>query len=163
MKVIKTISIGIACLWAVGCIGAGCLYVLGYRLYNIPTSAMQPTIMKGGIIVGCLSESYRSNIKRFDLVIYRTPLVPDQIYVKRVIGLSGERITVKEESVLIDGQKLRLPPAVHLKGLGKKKCQMLVPADEVFILGDYTMDSLDSRYIGPIAKTDVLGYVLFKE
>jgi signal peptidase I len=141
----------------------GALYVAGYRVYRFPTVGMIPTIQKDERVFGRLSESYRNRVRRFDLVIYTSSHARGQIYVKRVIGLPHERITIDQNGVMIDGQKLSLPSAVSTAGLGLKTCDLVIPDDAVFVLGDHTENSADSRYIGPVSKENLKGYLLFKK
>ena len=139
------------------------LYLVGYRIYRFPTSNMQPTIQKNERIIGRLSQDYRDGINRFDIVIYRTIGPRDTIHAKRVIGLPGERILIEGKSVSIDGKSLDMPAAVNIDGLGLKPCDLRIPDDSVFVLGDFTSASRDSRFHGPVPKRDVLGYVIFKK
>jgi signal peptidase I len=139
------------------------LYAAGYRLYRFPGHSMRPTIHDGERFIGRLSGSYRHKIKRFDVIIFRTHTMNPQIYAKRVVGLSGERVTVSGDAIAIDGAPLSLPQSVDRSGLGAKPCNIQVPKDAVFVLGDYPHDSLDSRWTGPIWKDDVIGSAVFKK
>ena len=64
---------------------------------------------------------------------------------------------------MIDGQRLSLPSAVTAAGLGLKKCDLLIPANAVFVLGDNTLNSMDSRHLGPIPIGELIGRVVFKK
>jgi len=139
------------------------LYGAGYRVYRIPTDAMQPTIRKGEMVIGRLSEGYRERVRRFDLAIYRAPVEAGGVYVKRVIGLPGEKLVIDESGVSIDGKRLTLPPTVSTDGFRVKRSDLVIPADSVFVLGDFTANSADSRYLGPVPKEDVVGYLVFKK
>jgi len=163
MKMLKTIAIVLAGLVAVYFGVLGVLYAAGYRVYRVPTFSMIPTIEKDERVFGRLSESYRNRVQRFDLVIYTSSHAPGQIYAKRVIGLPHERIKIDQNGVVIDGQKLSLPNAVSPAGLGLKPCDLVIPDDSVFILGDHTENSADSRYLGPVPKENLIGYLLFKK
>ena len=128
------------------------LYLAGFRLYRIPVAAMHPTIQMDEQVVGRLSESYRSHPQRFDLVLFKPARFPGQIHTKRIVGLPREHITIDDRGVMIDGQRLSLPSAVTAAGLGLKKCVLLIPANAVFVLGDNTLNSMDSRHLGPICQ-----------
>ena len=93
---------------------------------------------------------------RWDLVVFRAPPNPSQNYVKRAVGLPGETVQIKDDSVWINGTKLSPPD--HLKGLMYANSLRNMPNlplngadpitlgdDEYFVLGDNTMNSLDSR------------------
>ena len=92
--------------------------------------------------------------RRWDLIVFRNPEDPAQNYVKRLVGFPNETLQLKEGSVWIDGKRLVPPP--HLKGI-QYAAEMphalgingVLPIplgpDEYFVLGDNTMNSLDSR------------------
>jgi signal peptidase I len=162
MKILKAASISLALLVTMGFITFVVLYSAGFRRYSLPTASMEPTIPKGGNAIGKLSDGYRDHIERFQIVMFTIKEKPGEIYAKRVVGLSGERVTVADRTVTINGAKLDLPSAVSTQGLGIKECDVLVPKDSVFVLGDNTAHSFDSRFLGPIPKSNVIGHILFK-
>ena len=125
---------------------------------------MYPTIDKGGFVVGRLSDIKRDRVERLDLLIYRVPAVsPTETYVKRVIGLPGDRVELSGEGIAINGEELVLPEAVTRNGFGPKYPMVVVPPDGFYVIGDNLNSSLDSRYYGPIQRSEILGEVLFKE
>lgn len=162
MRVLKYTLYSLAGAVGVYLLSFGILYLAGYRVYKVPSMGMRPTIRQGERVVGRLSESYRGHIERFDLAIFIAPKPLGQIIVKRVVGLPGEHIVINEAGIRINGNRLELPPTVDLVGLALKKCDTQVPADSVFVLGDFTKDSFDSRYFGPVVRSAVLGYLVFK-
>jgi len=157
------IGIILAALVGACLLAFGGLYLAGYRIYRIPTAAMEPTIEKDEMVVGCLSESYRDHVARFDIVIYRAPQASGEIYAKRVVGMPAEKIAIDKRGVFVGGKMLALPSAVSTDGLRLKRCSLVLPSDGVFVLGDLTSNSLDSRYLGPVPKKDVIGYLVFKK
>ncbi|MBI5771654.1 MAG: signal peptidase I [Verrucomicrobia bacterium] len=164
MKFLRRITIGVACLVAAYYTCFGLLYFAGYRVYRFPTAAMQPTIMKGEKAIGRLSESYRNKVARFDIVIHRSRFEgSEEIYGKRAIGLPGEHIVIGPQGVIVDGRKLTLPSPLSIVGLHLKPCDVRIPRDAVFVLGDNTANSADSRYHGPIPLREVIGYMVFKK
>lgn len=163
MKALKKIAIIFAITIGVYYSVFGILYIIGYRWYSFPSGAMEPTIEKNGHAVGRLSTSYRNHIQRFEIAIFIPKESPKEIYAKRVIGLPGEHVIVTDGSVAINGVKLELPSAVDRAGLGTRKCDMIVPTDAIFVLGDNTTRSFDSRYVGPVQIQNVIGYIVFKK
>lgn len=162
-KLVSIFPVLLGGVFAVFFLGCGCLYLAGFRWYQIPTASMEPTIPQGGHVVGGLSEKYREHIERFHIAIYLSEQPPYSVYAKRVIGLSGERVTVAEGSIAVDGKNLNLPAAIDKRGLGIKTCDLVVPVDAVFVLGDNAGRSADSRFFGPIPKRNVIGRVYFKD
>ena len=149
--------------FAACCVAFGLLYASGFRWYSFPTAGMEPTLPKGSHAVGHLTESYRSHIERFQIAIYIPRESPNQLYAKRVIGLPGEHVAVTSKGITINGASLALPSSVNVAGLGVKECDVAVPKDCVFVLGDNTARSADSRYVGPIPTQNVVGRILFKK
>jgi len=163
MTALKKIAVTVAGVVGAYYIGFGAFYLAGYRLYRIPTDGMRPTIQKGESVIGRLSGDYADHVRRFDLAIIAEPGFPERLVVKRVIGLSGEHITIDRSGVRINGLDLGLPDGVDHVGLGSKPCDVQIPGGNIFVLGDFTSDSLDSRYFGPIAKSSVKGVLVFRK
>jgi signal peptidase I len=63
-------------------------FPLGFRLYNIPAGSMKPTLLVGDYAFAISA----SEAKRGDVVTYRLPRDPSTTYVKRIVGLGGDRI-----------------------------------------------------------------------
>lgn len=106
-------------------------------------------------------------INRGEVIVFRYPLNPKQFFIKRVIGLPGERIKVDKGSVYIynnahpDGYKLEesyLPDGLLTKGDN----DYLIKEDEYFVMGDNRNHSSDSRMWGPIKNSNVVGRVLVR-
>lgn len=111
-------------------------------------------------------DSFRE-MKRGDVIVFRYPKNPSQFFIKRVIGLSGERIKVENGSVYIfnrdhsEGFKLEeeyLPEGLITKGNSDYE----IKEDEYFVMGDNRDHSSDSRTWGPIKTTNVVGKVLLR-
>jgi len=92
--------------------------------------------------------------RRFDVVICRYP-DRKQLFVKRVIGMPGERISMEEGQVFINGEPLRedFPMRPHMRGFEEQ----VLGENEYFVMGDNRPCSTDSRKIGPIKGDMLLG------
>jgi len=164
MKFWKRVAIAAAGLGILYYLSFGLLYLAGFRVYRFPTAGMQPTIQNGEMAVGRLSDGYRDKISRFDIAVYNFNFQgSNELYAKRVIGLPGERITIDALGVKINGQPITLPNAVNLGGLKITPCDLKIPSDAIFVLGDNTANSVDSRYHVPTPKKDVVGHLVFKK
>lgn len=106
-------------------------------------------------------------ITRGEVIVFRYPLNPKQFFIKRVIGLPGERVKVEKGSVFIhnnenpNGFKLKedyLTQGLVTKGDGEH----LLKNNEYFVMGDNRNHSSDSRTWGPIRSSDVVGRVLLR-
>lgn len=96
--------------------------------------------------------------KRGEIVIVHYPK-SDDAFVKRVIGLPGDTIEIKDSTVYLNGQPLDedyVSPAPY-----NNMDPFTVPADSIFVMGDNRANSQDSRYVGPISKDAIIGHALF--
>ena len=71
----------------------------------IPSESMQNTIMKGDRVLGNRLAYIKDDPERYDIVIFKYPDDPSKIFIKRVIGLPGETVTVKDGKIYIDGKE----------------------------------------------------------
>lgn len=113
---------------------------------RIPSESMQNTIMVGDQIFGNRLAYRNSDPERFDIVIFRYPDDPDQLFIKRVIGLPGETVEIKDGKVYINGSDTPLDdsfcPETPIGDFGPYE----VPEDSYFMLGDNRNWSKDSRF-----------------
>lgn len=137
------------------------IIVFVVQAFFIPSGSMEPTLRVGDrILVGKFA--YRLwEIRRGDTIVFRYPLNPNKDFVKRVVGLPGERIELKEGLVLIDGRPLGELYPTTLPG-GDRACSSsygpeVVPSDKVFVLGDNRCNSEDSRFFGFVPIKNVVG------
>jgi signal peptidase I len=111
-------------------------------------------------------------IRRGDIVVFKYPEEPDRDFIKRVIGLPGETIELKNKKVHVNGQPLD-EPYVHFLTPPSHDYQevtsydvrerfgpVTVPADQYFVMGDNRDNSQDSRYWGFLPRSYVKGKAL---
>ena len=129
----------------------------------IPSESMQNTIMKGDRVLGNRLAYIKDDPERYDIVIFKYPDDPSKIFIKRVIGLPGETVTVKDGKVYIDGkeqtQAVSFCPEEMTGSFGPYE----VPEDSYFVMGDNRNNSEDSRFsdIGNISKKYIVGKLWF--
>ena len=132
----------------------------------IPSESMENTLMTGDRVIGNrLAYKLGKDPKRFDIVMFYAPDDPSTIYIKRVIGLPGEHVTIKNGKVYINDSKEPLDDSFipeDMETTGDKT--YLVPANCYFMLGDNRNDSLDSRYCdNPYVSEDmIIAKAIFK-
>jgi len=83
--------------------GTAVYFLVYYRVVSVPTGAMANTIIPGDRVL-CVRGV--GEIKRGDIMIFKLPTDPKVIYIKRVIGLPGEKIQVKGRRVFVNGKEL---------------------------------------------------------
>lgn len=97
--------------------------------------------------------------ERGDIVVFEPPTVSNKPFIKRVIGLPGETVTIENGFVYIDGVKLQEP---YIDGAitecNRSRCEpVTVPEDSVYVLGDNRRNSSDSRIFGPVSVENIVG------
>ena len=99
--------------------------------------------------------------QRFDVVICRYPGRGDTNFVKRVVGLPGDTIELKEGYLYVNGEKYDEPYIndEYRKGNRNTFGPFEVPEGQYFVLGDHRNNSNDSRYVGAIDRNMIVGHV----
>ncbi len=108
--------------------------------------------------------------KRGEVVVFRYPHNPQEYFIKRIIGLPGEKVKIYDGGVMIynsahpDGIKLDedyIPGDVKTYSFAEEDAVQL-ENDEYFVLGDNRGSSKDSRSFGPVSKSYIIGRVIFR-
>ncbi len=150
--------------------------------FLIPGASMYPTISPRDHLIA-VKNSYRdSDPQRGDLVLFTNPNNRREFWIKRVIALAGDTVAVKDGNVYVNGVKLSLEsigPGVVSGTTGQifyetnngakyrifisqdhpvpDFPEITVPKNEFFVMGDNRNGALDSRIVGPIPITGILG------
>jgi signal peptidase I len=164
------------------------------QAFVIPTGSMEDTLLVGDHLLvdklaysppGAVSRYLLpySNVKRGDIVVFRYPVDIRQTFVKRVIGIPGDRIRILNKQVYRNGCALNEPykfhktdyvdpyrdnfpgqPYLHLGDRAQdmlenhvREGEIVVPADSFFAMGDNRDNSLDSRYWGFVPRANIIG------
>lgn len=102
-------------------------------------------------------------LARGDVVVFRYPKNPSQFFIKRVIGLPGEKVEVKNEQVFIYNDQnpngFMLDEKNYLSESTKTtgELAMTLAGDQYFVMGDNRLFSSDSRSWGPVPEADIIG------
>ena len=164
------------------------------QAFIVPTPSMDTTVMVGDHLLvdklsyapaGFLSKHLLpyTEPKRGDVIVFRYPMDISQNYVKRVIGVPGDHIHVRDKVVFLNGKPLTEPYTQHVfpgiepyrdnfpsepfGPVADRALQMLannvvngelvVPPDSYFAMGDNRDNSLDSRYWGFVPRENIVG------
>lgn len=115
---------------------------------------MNKTFNNGDILV-----LYKlSKIERFDVVVL-TEADNNEKIIKRVIGMPGDSVAIKDGNIYINDEKIE---DKYAYGVTSDYERITLDDDEYFILGDNRLISKDSRYFGPIKGEDIKGKVIFR-
>ncbi|KKR07655.1 MAG: Signal peptidase I [Parcubacteria group bacterium GW2011_GWC2_39_14] len=101
--------------------------------------------------------------ERGDIVVFRYPKVPSQYFIKRVVGLPGEKVEIKDKQVYIypkEGKKFILDEKIYLADIETTgNNSWTLGPNEYYVMGDNRGESLDSRSFGPVFKDLIIGRV----
>jgi signal peptidase I len=159
--------------WGIVVVGAVALALLVkafvLQAFFIPSLSMATTLEKGDrVLVNKLAYTF-GDVSRGDIVVFERPpsQTPNEIpdLIKRVIGLPGDSLVIKDDRVYVNGTPLEEPyldpGTVTSTATTPRKCTdvepCLVPEDEVWVMGDNRPDSQDSRYFGTIPEDSIVG------
>lgn len=152
-----------------------------FQAFKIPTGSMEPNLLVGDhLIVNKMTFAPAGSaierlilpgreIRRGDVVVFKYPQEPDRDFIKRVIGLPGDRLEVRRQEVFVNDQRLDDPWAHYTPvtdtdeptGIRRDWGPVTIPADQYFMMGDNRDNSEDSRYWGFLPKSYVKGQALF--
>ena len=123
------------------------------HIYSIPSASMAPTLEAGDQIV--VTRYLASAPERGHIVVFHSP-ADDELMVKRVIGLPGDLIDSRLGRVRLGGYTFPEPYLLSPAASGAIASQV-VPRDAYFVLGDNRADSVDSRNLGVVPRTAIVG------
>lgn len=100
-------------------------------------------------------------IRRGDVVVFWYPLDPSKSFIKRVIGLPGDTVTIRRGHVYINGRELREPYVLPRYFDDASYPPVHVPKGEYYVMGDHRDSSDDSRVFGPVPRRYIYGKAVF--
>jgi signal peptidase I len=155
-----------------------------FQAFKIPTGSMKPNLLVGDhLLVNKFAYGPAAfglervllpmrDIRRGDVIVFKYPEDPERDFIKRVIGLPGDAVELRNQTVYVNGTALEesyahylFPPAendeVASGDLRRRYGPVTVPDDHFFMMGDNRDDSQDSRYWGFLPRSFVKGRALF--
>lgn len=128
--------------------------------FIVSGASMQPTFETGQyLIVDELSYRFE-NPARLDVVIFRYPKDPTQYFIKRIIGLPGEVVAIRNGDVYVtttSGTTMKLDEP-YIKNMGNGgDMQVTLGNDQYFVMGDNRPESSDSRIWGVLPRANIVG------
>jgi len=136
--------------------------------FIVQGSSMEPNFHTGEYLIVDEITYHTSQPQRGDIIVFKFPKDTTQYFIKRIIGLPGETVQVKNGRVIVFNQQHPqgftldenyLPPNTPTLGSDQK---VTLGSDEFFVLGDNRGASSDSRFWGSVPRSDVVGRVLFR-
>src|SRR5487761_5219 len=131
----------------------------------------QPVKVEGTSMAPLLSDQERIFINKFvyrfvpihrgDVVVFWYPLDRSQSFIKRVIGLPGQTLQIKEGELYVNGKHVAEPYVPENYFDDSSYGPIKIPADEYFVMGDHRNSSDDSRIFGPVPRKYIYGKAVF--
>jgi signal peptidase I len=140
------------------------LFFLGLFLY-------QPVKVEGGSMEPGLEDQERifinklvyhwESIERDDIIVFRYPRDPRKSFIKRVVGLPGDRIRISYGRLYVNGRQVDEPYVPLQYEDSRSYPETAIPPDTYFVLGDHRSMSNDSRDFGPVPRNYIYGKAVF--
>lgn len=127
-----------------------------FNLAVVNQTSMYPTLHPKNVVVVNRINDLRKNYNRGDIIIFKSPEDSKNL-IKRLIGLPGETVEIKDGEVFINGQKLEedyLQDGVYTDSIESK---FILKDDEFFAMGDNREGSFDCRNFGPVKTKALMG------
>ncbi len=133
--------------------------------FNIDGTSMEPGLHNSELVLVDKWSYLFHSPARGDIVVFHAPPEPTQDYVKRIIGLPGDVITIKNTTVIVDGVTLKetyvAPRNQGVPVEAHTITNEVVPPNDYFVLGDNRAVSSDSRIWGFVPRANIIGRAAF--
>lgn len=147
------------------------------QAFKIPSGSMKQTLQVGdhilvnkfvyGVKIPYLNTVLVPvrNPERGDIVVFKFPMDPKKDFIKRVVGIPGDTIEIRDKALMVNGKRIKHDFAVYTDShvaFGPQRQRdnlgpITVPADALFVMGDNRDESFDSRFWGFVPLRDVSG------
>lgn len=139
-----------------------------YALVNLATArfivdgaSMQPNFATGQFLIVSRVNYLFSEPEYGDIIVFHEPRREEDDYIKRVIGLPGDTIEIREAQVYVNGGLIDEPYINNTKTCFGD-CAWTLTGDEYFVMGDNRQHSSDSRAFGPVERRLIVGEALVR-
>jgi signal peptidase I len=140
---------------------SGFIIIFVYQPVKVEGTSMMPSLEDQERIFVNKFVYRLEPIERGDVVVFRYPRDPSKSFIKRVIGLAGDRIRINNGQVWVNGKQLSEEYVPRAYEDLRSYAEMVVPAGSYFVLGDHRSLSNDSRDFGPVGESYIYGKAVF--
>lgn len=142
-------------------------YLFIVQPHQVKGASMDPTFHDGEYILTDKIDYRLHAPQRGDVIVFIAPRNPDYDYIKRIIGIPGDTVSIKDGSVYVNNQLLEEnyinSETIILPGeFVKNNQEIKLQTDEYFVLGDNRSHSSDSRSWGTVPRKDIIGRAFFR-
>ncbi|MCL5798285.1 MAG: signal peptidase I [Patescibacteria group bacterium] len=143
------------------------VYLFLVQPHEVKGSSMEPNFHDNDYILTDKISLKLHDPERGNVIIFKSPPNPDVDYIKRVIGLPGDKVKVQDGAVYINDKKLDEPYLADKTNLFpgsflQEGVDFTVPQGEYFVMGDNRPHSSDSREFGPIKADSIIGKAMLR-
>jgi len=132
-----------------------------YQPVRVEGTSMQPELRdQDRLFINKFAYHFES-ISRGDVVVFHYPRDPSKSYIKRVIALPGDTLSIDEGRVYVNDRRVAEPYVPRRYRDTRSMPEMVVPANEYFVMGDHRSISSDSRDFGPVERDLIYGKAAF--
>ena len=121
---------------------------------RVEGSSMEPSLHDGEFVVVNRLVYRLSGSERGDIIVFRYPLDPQRRFIKRIIGLPGDTVTIRDGQVLVNDTLLNEP---YVASSPRYNGEWIVGPGRVFVLGDNRNNSSDSQNWGTLDTNEIIG------
>ena len=132
-----------------------------YQPVKVEGTSMMPALVDQERIFINKFVYHAEPIDRGDLVVFWYPRDPSKSYIKRVIGLPGDTVSIDRGTVIVNGTPLKETYVPSQYEDQQSMSPMVVQAGDYFVLGDHRSASSDSRAWGTVPRRDIYGKAVF--
>jgi len=155
-------------------------FLLLFGEYSMPSGSMEDTVLRNEDVLMRRTISAPAD---GDLIVFRYPPDPKQVFLKRIVGVPGDRLRIRDKQLVRNGAPIAEPYALHraaytdpfrdnfpsephttlpvegaaMLAQNVQNGEVVVPEAKYFVLGDNRDDSLDSRYWGFVSRDQIIG------
>jgi len=140
---------------------SGFIIIFVYQPVKVEGTSMMPSLEDQERIFVNKFVYRLEPIERGDVVVFRYPRDPSKSFIKRVIGLAGDRIRINAGQVWVNGKRLEEDYVPRAYEDLRSYSETVVPPGSYFVLGDHRSLSNDSRDFGPVSDSYIYGKAVF--
>ena len=133
------------------------------RPFLVQGASMEPNFDNGNYLIVDIISYKLGSPERGDVIVFHYPGNRALYYIKRIIGVPGDKVTLKDGGILINDKKIEekyLPEYTVTDPYDRS--EFILGTDEFFVMGDNRSASFDSRSWGTLERKDIVGVVKFR-